>query len=424
MKMGMFKSTSNGGGGIYTGNIAPINPNIISTWIDNSTNPALLKTYNKTTGIWDSTGSGGGTVGSGDAVVIVSGGSTGTNIPSTSTNTQTALNDLYGKVATTDTNVTELSNNKLNKVASPINTDLLVTDVNGIPIDSGVKITDIAKTIDLKTVAMSGLYSDLTGIPTIPTRLAELISDSSDRLVSDSDETFWNNKGNGDMTKEVYDINNDGIVNSASTLNGLTSTVIELNSLQGITGNVEDKFAAMAGAINLKDTPKATHAELLATTGMIKGDAYVVTIDESKSNNQTWYVWTSTSWMFMGTTSVVTRNFATNPLSLPTEVTGILPSTNIDTAIARISDINNIKGYLNYNIARTYNAIGKVAQETYTGDIIKTIVYDYFNNLSDYYMLVKTITIVEGKTTTTQTYSYQTGTKYLMTITTSVVISA
>jgi hypothetical protein len=157
---------------------------------------------------------------------------------------------------------------------------------------------------------------------------------------------------------------------------------------------------------------------------MIKGDAYVVTIDESKSNNQTWYVWTSTSWMFMGTTSVVTRNFATNPLSLPTEVTGILPSTNIDTAIARISDINNIKGYLNYNIARTYNAIGKVAQETYTGDIIKTIVYDYFNNLSDYYMLVKTITIVEGKTTTTQTYSYQTGTKYLMTITTSVVISA
>ncbi len=48
----------------------------------------------------------------------------------------------------------------------------------------------------------------------------------------------WPNNTNN-MLKTIYDTNDDGIVNSAETLNGLLSTVNELNMLQGVTDNVQ-----------------------------------------------------------------------------------------------------------------------------------------------------------------------------------------
>ena len=42
--------------------------------------------------------------------------------------------------------------------------------------------------------------------------------------------------GYGDMLKAVYDHNDDGTVNSADTLKGLSASVNELNSVRGISG--------------------------------------------------------------------------------------------------------------------------------------------------------------------------------------------
>ena len=53
----------------------------------------------------------------------------------------------------------------------------------------------------------------------------------------------------GDMLKEVYDTNDDGIVNAAdeaATLTDLTATVEELNYSSGLTGNIQDQLDGKA----------------------------------------------------------------------------------------------------------------------------------------------------------------------------------
>ena len=47
---------------------------------------------------------------------------------------------------------------------------------------------------DLKSVAFSGSYTDLTNKPTIPTALSDLTADSTHRGVTDTEKTAWNNK--------------------------------------------------------------------------------------------------------------------------------------------------------------------------------------------------------------------------------------
>lgn len=58
----------------------------------------------------------------------------------------------------------------------------------------------------------------------------------------------------GDMLKEIYDTNNDGIVNAAdeaTTLTGMTATVSELNALEGITSNVQSQLDDKADASDI-----------------------------------------------------------------------------------------------------------------------------------------------------------------------------
>lgn len=213
----------------------------------------------------------------------------------------------------------------------------------------------------------------------------------------------------------------------AVNLKGLTSTIAELNYSHGLTGNIQTQINNLSSAFHLKDQV-TTKSALDALTGMINGDAYIVTADESQTNSpRDWYVYTSNGWQLMGYTNISLRDFSINPINLQTEVIGILSSANIDNTIARVNDINldinNIKGYVNYTIARTYNEIGKVATEIYSGDITRSITFTYFDNMSEFYKLVKSIVIIEGNKTTTQTFGYQTQTKYPMTITNTVVTS-
>lgn len=68
--------------------------------------------------------------------------------------------------------------------------------------------------------------------------------------VAPSESAYWtlwvedgsSGSGTGDMTKSVYDTDNDGIVDSAETLDGLTSTIGQLNYLNTTTGNVQSQI--------------------------------------------------------------------------------------------------------------------------------------------------------------------------------------
>jgi hypothetical protein len=137
----------------------------------------------------------------------------------------------------------------------------------------------------------------------------------------------------------------------ATTLDGLTVTIAELNSLHSITEDIKDRLSSLSGTISLKDTHKATYADLSMTTGIKQGDAYIVDADETQGGEQTWYVFNDKKWVCLGVISVSVRDFLVNPLNVVTESTGIYKESRIDPLIARKSDIPSIP---NLSLLTTY----------------------------------------------------------------------
>ena len=79
---------------------------------------------------------------------------------------------------------------------------------------------------DLKTVAFSGSYNDLSDTPTIPEELADLTDDSTHRLVTDTEKSTWNNKS--DFSGSYNDLSNKPTLNTKTltqTINGNPSTI-------------------------------------------------------------------------------------------------------------------------------------------------------------------------------------------------------
>lgn len=137
----------------------------------------------------------------------------------------------------------------------------------------------------------------------------------------------------------------------AITLNGLTATIAELNSLPDIAASIQEKLNALAGTISLKNIHKTTYAELNITTGMTQGDAYIVDSDETKGGEQTWYTYSGGKWVCLGVIGAATRNFLVDPLNVVTESKGIYEESRIDPLIARKSDVPIIP---NLNLLTTY----------------------------------------------------------------------
>ncbi len=84
---------------------------------------------------------------------------------------------------------------------------------------------------------------------------------ATEKFVEDS----LSGAGLGDMLKSVYDSDNDGIVNSADTLNGLTATVAELNYVDGVTSAIQTQLNGKA---------PTSHASTSTTYGVASTSNY------------------------------------------------------------------------------------------------------------------------------------------------------
>lgn len=78
-------------------------------------------------------------------------------------------------------------------------------------------------TPELAIVATTGSYNDLTDKPTIPTKSSELTLDN----VYTKNEIDTTVATKGDMTKAVYDTDNDGIVDRAKLIDGMTKNDLD-----------------------------------------------------------------------------------------------------------------------------------------------------------------------------------------------------
>jgi hypothetical protein len=233
------------------------------------------------------------------------------------------------------------------------------------------------------TLTATGTHNSLTGLQGGNAtsgqyyHLDQTHYDIVNKFTDASGNIAYNGTKLGDMFKGIFDKNGDNIVDVASTLDGLLSSITELNSLKGVTGNIQDKFNSLSG-INLKDTHKATYSTLISATGMLKGDAYIVDADESKNGAQTWYTWNGTTWVFLGTASVTSRDFTVNPLNVTAESTGLYLEPRIDPLIARKSDIptfsnltllqsySNTDGDITNAVSQSHQHLNKTLLDSYT----------------------------------------------------------
>lgn len=111
---------------------------------------------------------------------------------------------------------------------------------------------------DLKTVAWTGSYSDLTDKPAIPAALADLTEDSTHRTVTDAEKADWNAKSNlalgetattayrGDRGKIAYD-------HSQTTGNPHSTTPADIGAAATVHthSNLSVNGKALTGAVTL-----------------------------------------------------------------------------------------------------------------------------------------------------------------------------
>ena len=92
-------------------------------------------------------------------------------------------------------------------------------------------------------------------------------------------------EGAGDMLKSVYDTDNDGVVDSAETLKGLTASVTELNYMDGVTSSVQTQLNNKVNNVSGKglSTEDYTTAEKNKLNGIASG-AEVNVINSADSN--------------------------------------------------------------------------------------------------------------------------------------------
>lgn len=146
------------------------------------------------------------------------------------------------------------------------------------------------------------------------------------------------------IDKVTIQVENESLV--VKTIDGLTVTTTELNTLKGMTENVKSMFSSIGtGGMAFKGT-KNTKADLDSIISPSNGDMYIVITDESSDNkiDTVTYVYSDidTSWLKIGLTNIVVRDFATNPIDLSSEVTGKLPIEKVETGtLATKDDLKN-----------------------------------------------------------------------------------
>ena len=162
---------------------------------------------------------------------------------------------------------------------------------------------------------------------------------------------LFNSQNVGDMTIERYDTNNDGIVNKAHTLDGLTASIEQLNYVQGAKSNLQGQIDSITSIANFTHT-MPTKADMLLITNAKEKDMVIVSADEDNGGKTTVYVYNGTAFEYVCDFNAEIRDFTINPLDIVGESIGILPDDRIPDTVARKTDIVQLD---NADLLATYD---------------------------------------------------------------------
>ena len=125
----------------------------------------------------------------------------------------------------------------------------------------------------------------------------------------------------------------------AKSLDGLLASITELNYLQGAKSNIQAQIDSLSNVGNFTGAVDK-HSDLANVQNPSTNDMIIVIEDETKLDKSTIYTYNGNQWVFVGEFKVEMRNFTTNPIDLTTEVTGVLPLSNIDSSVVNNTQID------------------------------------------------------------------------------------
>ncbi|MDP4268265.1 MAG: hypothetical protein Q8880_12630 [Bacteroidota bacterium] len=160
--------------------------------------------------------------------------------------------------------------------------------------------------------------------------------------------------GTGDMEKSTYDTDNDGIVDFAETLDGMVTSITELNYLSGATDNIQSQINALLNGMKFIGEFATVSARDAAIASPIQGNWVIITADETKSSARTQYIYDGSAWVYAG--GVTNVNDASNTVKGIVKLAGDLDGTADSPALKTISGVSG--NYVNPNL--TVDSKGRI----------------------------------------------------------------
>lgn len=165
-----------------------------------------------------------------------------------------------------------------------------------------VNIKDIytkAETDD-KLANHAHAYEDITNLPDLSSLHTHTNIETLKKFSEIAGQLAFAGKSLGNMIADMYDSDNDGIIDKAATLAGLTTTVQMLNYTTGLTGNIQAQLNAISSGTVFKGE-YATWADVEGTIQDPKQGYWVfVAADELHSGARTQYYHDGNTWIFGG----------------------------------------------------------------------------------------------------------------------------
>lgn len=156
-------------------------------------------------------------------------------------------------------------------------------------------------------------YSTLEGLPDLSSLHKHDNKETIDMFSQKRGELTWGNKTFGNMIADIYDQDKDGLIDKAATLEGLLSSITELNYSQGLIGNIQQQInSIVSGAVFKGVYP--SYADLLDKHGNPKQSDWVfVEVDETRNGAYTQYYYNDTEWVFGGGATKAAEATASTP---------------------------------------------------------------------------------------------------------------
>ncbi|AEO93628.1 tail protein [Bacillus phage G] len=169
-------------------------------------------------------------------------------------------------------------------------------------------------------------YSSIANTPDLSSLHSHSNKATLDKFGESMGELTFKGKTVGTMIADIYDMDGDGVIDKAATLDGLVVSPSTLNYAVGLTGNIQAQINAISSGTVFKGEFNTWAAMLLALPNPSKGFWIFITADETKGGAKTQYYHDGTEWIYGGGSSNVPA--ATNTVLGGIKLAGVLENPN------------------------------------------------------------------------------------------------